>query len=202
MEFLAPAFILIFLVFLICLLRHQKKRYARLVQFLQASYSWFGYIKFEFQNHKFEISNVGTGNISTGSGGSYHKIKLETAGPNNYFLGPSAGFKYLSIGKIPDTYRKFEVLGREFLIQLKTIEGSEAFKKQILQNEDLQKTLICLLKKDFQYFHSSSSFVIENFQIKKKYDLELSFIEPSCLENFEELNVLLGQFLILAQHLK
>ena len=202
MDILALFFILIFIAFLWFLSAHQKKRYAHLVNFLHANYSWFGSISFEIQHQKMMISNVGTGNLSTGAGGSYHKLKLEIDTKISFFLGPTSAYKYISISKIPDTFQKFLIQEREFIIHLENKEATELLKKHILQNQDLQLILIDLLKKDFQYLRSSSSMTIENFNLKRKYYFELSFIEHSCLENFDELQTLLRQFLFIAERLK
>lgn len=92
MDFLGLYFILIFVAFVWSMSVHQKKRYSRLVEFLDGNLSWFGPISFEIQHLKLQISNVGTGNINTGTGGSYHILKLEIGNNPKLFLGPRTAY--------------------------------------------------------------------------------------------------------------
>lgn len=194
MDYFVFILFLIYVVILIFIFKKNKTKYSNLVEAFKAHYSFLGLIKFNFNNKKFELTQVGTGNVNTGFGGSYHKLLLEIDKPIRFFLGPELSYKYVSIRSVPDNFLKFEINQRQFILDFYENELAQTFKNKLLQNNELKNTLLNLLQKDFQYLNSSSKIIFENLKFKRKYYLELSFIDHACIDSSDQLIEVIKKF--------
>ena len=193
MNLFLPMLVLFF-VFLWFLGTRSKKRFLKLTQHTHGKYFWNGVVQFTARGKDFQVANVGTGNMNTGTGGSYNRLLVQQSQKCDLFIGPRAAYKYIAVGKIADRYQSFDLRGREFLLAARSPETTEQIRSLIARSDKLQQSLDILLKKDFQYIRSLSRMEIESFSIKRKHFIELSFLDHSVCDNPAELDVALEHF--------
>lgn len=137
------AAIILFVLIMTVVLKTQKKKFQKLRDLFQGSYSHAGQLSFSYKGSDLLVRSIGVQNFHAATSGSYYTLDLRVNQPMDFYLGPKKSYRYKTVSKIPEDFSTFVIKvnnneQKEFLLKNSDVKTTQKTLHTI--NEDEKST--------------------------------------------------------------